>query len=84
MALAGDEVAAGRQPGAFGEGFGLQMYPKLSASWVVSDESWWTPGLGTLKLRTAFGQSGKAPGSFAKVRTWSPQGYKGTPAFVQA
>jgi outer membrane receptor protein involved in Fe transport len=69
---------------AFGEGFGLQMYPKLSASWVVSDESWWKPALGTLKLRSAFGQSGKAPGSFAKVRTWSPLGYKGTPAFVPA
>jgi TonB-dependent starch-binding outer membrane protein SusC len=69
---------------AFGEGFGLQLYPKLSASWVVSDESWWKDGFGSLKLRSAYGQSGKAPGSFAKVRTWSPLGYKGSPAFTPA
>ena len=28
---------------AFGSGFGLQTYPKVSASWVASDESWWEP-----------------------------------------
>jgi outer membrane receptor protein involved in Fe transport len=67
---------------AFGSGFGLQMYPKLSGSWVVSDEGWWNKGWGSLKLRTAYGQSGKAPGTFDKVRTWSSAGYQGTPAFV--
>ena len=26
---------------AFGSDFGLQFYPKASASWVVSDEGFW-------------------------------------------
>ena len=37
---------------AFGEGFGLQVYPKASVSWVVSDEDFWTGG-GQLRLRAA-------------------------------
>ena len=69
---------------AFGEGFGLQVYPKASASWVVSDESFWSDGLGALKVRAAYGQSGRAPGTFDAVRTWSPQGYIGNPAFAPA
>src|SRR5687767_16013605 len=28
---------------AFGSGFGLQVYPKASASWVISDEGFWRP-----------------------------------------
>ncbi len=67
---------------AFGEGFGLQMYPKASASWVISDESWWEDGWGTIKLRTAYGRSGRAPGAFDAVRTWSSIGWDGQPAFV--
>ncbi len=67
---------------AFGSGFGLQFYPKASASWVISDESWWSPSFGQVKLRTAYGQSGRAPGAFDAVRTWDPQGWAGDPAFV--
>jgi TonB-dependent starch-binding outer membrane protein SusC len=66
---------------AFGEGFGLQMYPKASLSWVMSDEGFWAPGWGTIKLRAAYGQSGRAPGAFDAVRTWDPVGYAGLPAF---
>jgi hypothetical protein len=67
---------------AFGSGFGLQMYPKASGSWVISDEAFWKPALGQVKLRAAYGQSGRAPGVFDAVRTWSPGGYAGQPAFV--
>ena len=67
---------------AFGEGFGLQTYPKASATWVVSDEGFWPSSLGTLKLRTAYGKSGRAPGTFDAVRTWSPVGFIGQPAFL--
>ena len=67
---------------AFGEGFGLQVYPKASVSWVISDESFFPESLGQVKLRTAYGQSGRAPGAFDAVRTWSPVGWGGTPAFV--
>jgi TonB-dependent SusC/RagA subfamily outer membrane receptor len=54
---------------AFGRDFGLQPYPKLSASWVVSEEPW-APEWGTLKLRAAYGHAGRAPGAFDAVRTW--------------
>jgi TonB-dependent starch-binding outer membrane protein SusC len=66
---------------AFGEGFGLQTYPKASAAWVVSDEDFWPEGFGSLRVRTAYGQSGRAPGTFDAVRTWDPIGFIGRPAF---
>ena len=68
---------------AFGEDFGLQFYPKASASWVISDESFWRPALAeAMKLRVAYGQSGRAPGAFDAVRTWDPLAWGGAPAFV--
>ena len=56
---------------AFGQDFGLQPYPKASVSYVVSDEAFFPSSLGTLKLRGAFGASGKAPGLFDAARTWN-------------
>ena len=67
---------------AFGEGFGLQVYPKASLSWVISDEDFFPESFGQVKLRTAYGQSGRAPGAFDAVRTWNPVGWGGVPAFV--
>ena len=67
---------------AFGEGFGLQFYPKASAAWVVSDEEFWPEGWGEIRVRTAYGQSGRAPGTFDAVRTWNPLSWGGVPAFV--
>ena len=60
---------------AFGKDFGFQFYPKVSGSWVVSDEGFWNQSLGTLKLRAAFGAAGRAPGAFAAVRTYSQVGW---------
>ena len=34
-----------------------------------------------MKLRAAWGQSGRAPGAFDAVRTWDPVGWGGQPAF---
>ncbi|NNF12602.1 MAG: TonB-dependent receptor [Gemmatimonadetes bacterium] len=65
---------------AFGQDFGLQFYPKLSASWVVSDEDFWS-GASQLKLRAAWGQSGRAPGAFDAVQTYDGVGWGGAPAF---
>jgi TonB-dependent SusC/RagA subfamily outer membrane receptor len=65
---------------AFGKNFGFQTYPKISASWVVSDESFWKKSFGTLKLRIARGEAGRAPGAFAAVQTWNPIGWGGQPA----
>ena len=62
---------------AFGRDFGLQVYPKASASWVMSDEDFWNADWGSLKLRAAYGQSGRAPAAFDAVRTWDPVGWDG-------
>lgn len=67
---------------AFGRDFGLKFYPKVSGSWVVSDEPFWSDALGSLKLRAAYGQAGRAPGAFDAVRTWSPVGWGGAPGFT--
>lgn len=67
---------------AFGEGFGLQFYPKAAGTWVVSDEAFWPEAFGDFRFRTAYGQSGRAPGAFDAVRTWSPLSWVGRPAFV--
>jgi outer membrane receptor protein involved in Fe transport len=66
---------------AFGSGFGLQQYPKVSASYVISDENFWSDAMGTMKLRAAYGKSGRAPGAFDAIRTWDPVGFIGDPAF---
>ncbi|MEO6443934.1 MAG: TonB-dependent receptor [Gemmatimonadaceae bacterium] len=65
---------------AFGADFGFQTYPKVSGSWVVSDESFWNPALGTLKLRSAYGTAGRAPGAFDAVRTYNQVGWGGAVA----
>jgi TonB-linked SusC/RagA family outer membrane protein len=58
---------------AFGSGFGLQPYPKISAAYVLSEEPFWPrQWISTLKLRAALGEAGKAPGAFDAVRTWDP------------
>ena len=68
---------------AFGEEAGYQQLPKVSASYIISDESFWpqTPLFGAMKLRVAWGQSGRAPGAFDAVRTWDPVGWGGSVAF---
>jgi TonB-dependent starch-binding outer membrane protein SusC len=67
---------------AFGSGFGLQSYPKVSASYVMSEEPYWKKSLGDLKLRAAYGSAGRAPGAFDAVRTWNPAGFGNLPAYI--
>jgi TonB-linked SusC/RagA family outer membrane protein len=62
---------------AFGANFNRVVYPKFSLSWVVSEEPWFTiPGvgdrLGSLRLRAAYGEAGKAPTTYAALRTFEP------------
>ena len=55
----------------FGEGFGLAAYPKLSAAYTISDEAFWPlPFIETMKLRGAWGKSGRAPGAFDAQRVY--------------
>jgi TonB-linked SusC/RagA family outer membrane protein len=71
---------------SFGSSFGLQPYPKLSVSYVLSDENFWpTRFLPTFKLRAAIGESGKAPGAFDATKTWDPVAAdEGKPAVTPA
>jgi TonB-linked SusC/RagA family outer membrane protein len=48
---------------AFGKDFEAAVYPKLSGSWVVSDESFFPRGtaVSQFRLRGAFGASGRQP-----------------------
>ncbi len=62
---------------AFGKSFGLQNYPKISGSWVLSEEAFWPKFIETFKLRGAIGEAGKAPGAFDATRTWNPVAAEG-------
>lgn len=58
---------------AFGAEFDFATYPKLSATWVVSDEPFWPlPFVNTLKLRAAWGRAGQQPDMFAALRSYRP------------
>jgi TonB-dependent SusC/RagA subfamily outer membrane receptor len=58
---------------AFGQNFDRVYYPKFGASWVVSDESFFSlPLVSTLRLRAAYGESGKQPATYSAIRTYSP------------
>jgi len=64
---------------AFGAKFGDIIYPKVSASWVISEEPFFpqTGALNTLRLRAAWGQSGVHPGPLAALDF-----YNATPVLV--
>lgn len=60
---------------AFGRNFDFVVYPKLSASYVISDEPFFqdmVPGVNTLKLRAAWGKAGKQPDVFDAIQTYTP------------
>ncbi len=68
---------------AFGDQLKWVTYPKASLSWVASEEGFWRDNtvVNSLRLRTAYGQSGRQPASFSALRTFSPtQGPGGTSA----
>jgi TonB-linked SusC/RagA family outer membrane protein len=54
---------------SFGSNFKRVTYPKFSASWVVSEEPFFSrvPFVNTLKLRSAYGQTGQAPLPYSAV-----------------
>jgi TonB-linked SusC/RagA family outer membrane protein len=56
----------------FGDDIKQLFYPKLSASYVISEEPFFTIGwIDQLKLRAAWGQAGNAPDPFAAVRSYT-------------
>lgn len=59
---------------AFGKTAEGVLYPKLSVSFVPSDLPGFSlPGISSLRLRAAWGQSGRQPSAFAKFTTFSAQ-----------
>ena len=73
---------------AFGANFKTVLYPKLSASWIVSDESFFPKPswLNQFRLRSAYGASGVEPGTTDAVAFYSASTAKleagDTPAVV--
>lgn len=67
---------------AFGQEFDFVTYPKVGASWVISEEGFWkVDPLNSLRLRAAFGASGQPPAPFSALRSFRPvPGHGGQPA----
>ncbi|MGH7562081.1 MAG: SusC/RagA family TonB-linked outer membrane protein [Gemmatimonadales bacterium] len=62
------------QNSAFGQDFERVYYPKVSASYVISDEPFFPHGglVNSLRLRGAYGASGRQPGSIDAIRFLVP------------
>jgi outer membrane receptor protein involved in Fe transport len=57
---------------AFGSELNRVFYPKLSASYVISEEPFFKiAGVNQLRLRAAWGQAGNAPGPFDAIRSYT-------------
>lgn len=71
---------------AFGTDFKTVFYPKLSASWVISDEEFFPQydWLDQLRLRSAYGASGVQPGNTDALQFYSPTRYLGESGEVPA
>jgi TonB-linked SusC/RagA family outer membrane protein len=57
----------------FGKDYSAAYYPKVSGSWVMSEEPWFhVPGIEQLRLRAALGAAGAQPGTFDAQRLYDP------------
>ncbi len=59
---------------AFGTNFSNILYPKLSGSWVISEEPFFPriDWLNSLRVRAAWGKSGRAPGTLDALHYYHP------------
>lgn len=62
------------QNSAFGTDFQKVLYPKVSVSWIASDEDFFPKyqWLNSFRLRSAYGANGVQPGATAALQTFSP------------
>ena len=75
---------------AFGKDYSAAYYPKVSASWVLSEEPLWKDkagivgrALGDLRLRGAYGAAGTQPGTFDAARLYTSSiGYQNAAGLV--
>ena len=73
---AGFRVDAGS---SFGDNIEYEFYPKATGAYILSDDVD-LPFVDELKIRTAYGQTGKFPGAFLKDRTFSATSFRGESA----
>jgi TonB-linked SusC/RagA family outer membrane protein len=75
LALRGDDNSS------FGKDFKAAYYPKVSGSWVISEEPFFkVPGVDNLRLRFAYGAAGAQPNTFDASRLYNPvTGYRNNP-----
>ena len=58
---------------AFGQDYDIAIYPKAQLSWVMAEEPWFPDGIfSQMRLRAAWGKSGKQPGLFSALQRFSP------------
>jgi len=70
---------------AFGSNYDAAVYPKFSATWVVSESDFWNWShlANSVRLRSAWGQAGRQPDTFAGVTLFAPRtGPGGQPALT--
>ena len=69
---------------SFGQDFDIATYPKLSATWVLSEEPFWSYDfISTMRLRGAWGASGAQPDLFAGTTLYTGvTAAGGEPAFT--
>ncbi len=58
---------------AFGKNYEAAIYPKLSATWVLHEESFWNVNwVDQLRVRGAWGKAGQQPDAFAATQLFFP------------
>ena len=64
---------------SFGDNIDTEFYPKATGSYILSEDLD-LPLVDELKVRAAFGRTGKFPGAFLKDRTYSATPFRGESA----
>ena len=64
---------------SFGDNIDTEVYPKATGSYILSEDVG-IPFVDELKVRAAYGQTGKFPGAFLKDRTFSASSFRGESA----
>ncbi|MDR0659671.1 MAG: TonB-dependent receptor [Prevotellaceae bacterium] len=63
---------------AFGSSIGIQYYPKVGFSWIISSESWGSGNIvSNMKLRANYGIAGNLPPTWANEKTINFSGFLG-------
>lgn len=57
---------------AFGRDHRYHLFPRVGASYILSDHGFLPEFISTLRLRTAYGAAGRPPADFVATRSWTP------------